>query len=157
MNQALIKKEYKKNKSYSETGRKFGIPRQRVHQIITGYKTIALNKAIRKEHCEMCDRGGRMEIHHKDRNIENNKASNLITCCRRCHCILEKEAIGKFGTRSYQFRALRQGKSNKEIFDVKEKIIKRLVKQKWVIGDICVLFNTDNKKVIQGYADYNRA
>jgi len=45
---------------------------------------------IRREQkwrCKLCDRSikGGSHIHHKDRDRTNNRPSNLIAVCRKCH------------------------------------------------------------------------
>ena len=41
--------------------------------------------------CQKCDvdvsEKYKAQIHHKDRNRENNSLSNLETLCKKCHCI----------------------------------------------------------------------
>ena len=39
--------------------------------------------------CHNCGRKYTLEIHHKDGNRKNNKKSNLIKVCRRCHMLLD--------------------------------------------------------------------
>ena len=46
-------------------------------------------------HCEECNKEGKismkgkLDIHHKDKNRNNNIASNLMVVCRHCHKILD--------------------------------------------------------------------
>lgn len=35
--------------------------------------------------CEMCGKDGKLDVHHKDGNYQNNKISNLQILCRSCH------------------------------------------------------------------------
>jgi 5-methylcytosine-specific restriction endonuclease McrA len=35
--------------------------------------------------CRECGSETNLEVHHKDRNQDNNNKSNLITLCTRCH------------------------------------------------------------------------
>lgn len=36
-------------------------------------------------HCFLCWAGGKMDIHHIDRDRSNNALANLVTLCRKCH------------------------------------------------------------------------
>jgi len=44
-------------------------------------------KELREEHkvCQLCGKAKKLDIHHKDKNKTNNKKSNLMVVCRRCH------------------------------------------------------------------------
>ena len=79
---------YTNNYAYADIGKLFSISRQRVHQIITGYKTLDDASRIRKytdmSHCKLCPNKG-VNIHHIDSNSHNNKSSNLIVLCTKCH------------------------------------------------------------------------
>lgn len=79
---------YKANFSMGDIGKKFNISRQRVWTIITGYKPIPRRfkgkKELLKKECRDC--GGKTQhIHHNDENPINNKKSNLVPLCRKCH------------------------------------------------------------------------
>lgn len=39
----------------------------------------------RQECCELCSSRENLQVHHKDRNVENNASSNLQTLCASCH------------------------------------------------------------------------
>ena len=46
---------------------------------------------IKKEElisCELCGSKTKLEVHHKDKNINNNNDSNLIKVCCKCHNLL---------------------------------------------------------------------
>lgn len=47
--------------------------------------------------CKNCGRKYNLETHHIDGNNRNNKKSNLIKVCRRCHMILD----GRFKNLNY--------------------------------------------------------
>lgn len=35
--------------------------------------------------CQICGDNKKLHVHHKDKNITNNRPSNLITLCNQCH------------------------------------------------------------------------
>ena len=35
--------------------------------------------------CELCDNDGKIHIHHKDSNHDNNEPDNRIALCPKCH------------------------------------------------------------------------
>jgi hypothetical protein len=35
--------------------------------------------------CEICQKEGRVEVHHKDGDSDNNSRENLWIVCRRCY------------------------------------------------------------------------
>jgi len=83
-----------KGLSQSDIARQLKISRQRVHQIITGYKSFASNQFSYAylpklsisvlNGCTKC--GKRMVfIHHKDGNSKNNSEENLLPLCSSCH------------------------------------------------------------------------
>lgn len=87
--------------SYGSIAKLFNCSRQRVHQIISGYKlkrnkeTELLFERIKQRDDNQCQWGerckgeevwpGNLIIHHIDFNNENNNPSNLITLCKKCH------------------------------------------------------------------------
>lgn len=84
---------YNLTESYAQTALYFGISRQRIHQLITGYKTIynSMNKSLQRElmlrgtTCEKCKESKFKHIHHIDGNSRNNATQNLIKVCKPCH------------------------------------------------------------------------
>ena len=38
-----------------------------------------------KPTCERCGKGGRLHVHHRDEDYQNNRPENLQTLCPRCH------------------------------------------------------------------------
>lgn len=74
------------------------ISRQRVHQIITGYRSYS-SKALsyknihfRTDSCEKC--GSKTEIiHHIDGNSNNNAPENLMPLCIACHAEIHKPIV----------------------------------------------------------------
>lgn len=82
---------YEKKYSYAAIGRLYGVSRQRIHQIITGYKSFAhqnhsfKNIYLNLEQCELCQLVPATDMHHLDGNNGNNKPDNLIGLCEACH------------------------------------------------------------------------
>ena len=92
---------YNQTKSYQATATHFGVSKQRIHQIITGYSTLAsrtlngkrtkfkwgLSKLVfklRQKPCIKCNEK-MTAIHHLDKNHRNNTKENLIPVCGKCH------------------------------------------------------------------------
>lgn len=45
-----------------------------------------INKLImKKDKCEICGKTGKLDIHHKDGDYNNNNIDNLMCICRSCH------------------------------------------------------------------------
>jgi hypothetical protein len=99
-----MKKLYLENGyTYKAIGDLYGVSRQRVHSIITGYKSFSssgmsfanlpgLNISI----CRKCS-GVAKYVHHVDRNSSNNRMSNLMPLCVPCHKFIHKgEKRGRF-------------------------------------------------------------
>ena len=95
-----------KGMSFSSIGNLFGISRQRVHQIISGYITTTerkrhpiknaeinriFEKIFRRDKfiCQICGKKGTL-IHHIDKNWQNNNFNNLVCLCNRCHLNLHR-------------------------------------------------------------------
>jgi len=91
--------------SYGRIASLYGISRQRVHQIISGYSKNnhrlqrkngtywRLYNAVldRDEHkCQKCGDDGKLIVHHIDGNDNNNVLNNLITLCNKCHLSLHR-------------------------------------------------------------------
>lgn len=101
-----LQKVYLEKKSYVETGKIFGVSRQRVHQLITGYKTLSASyspsrkkgkwgfaktlKELYLKPCKNCG-GETKAIHHKDGHSSNNNLDNLIPVCTSCHYSIHKK------------------------------------------------------------------
>lgn len=78
--------------SFTSIGRLYGVSRQRIHQIIKGYKSFSSNGLSYKDAnlimgniCKKCKEIGGIHIHHIDRNSKNNRPNNLIPLCVKCH------------------------------------------------------------------------
>lgn len=70
--------------------RDFGVSRQRIHQLVTGYKTLGSNltkktKKAWKPICTRCNTQPSVAIHHLDGDHKNNDVSNLRAVCSKCH------------------------------------------------------------------------
>ena len=92
----------KKGHNYSKIARITNVSRQRIHQILTGYKTLSSIKQYRpkfkrqkkslanlyerliQKGCTICYEEASL-IHHKDKNSQNNEKSNLLPVCIKCH------------------------------------------------------------------------
>lgn len=77
-------------KKYREIAEILKVSHQRVHQIITGYKSFSQTSLSYKNfpqlrlNCAICNK--RSEVtHHKDGNSHNNKEDNLVSLCKKCH------------------------------------------------------------------------
>ena len=44
--------------------------------------------------CDCCGCAGRLELHHRDGDRNNNAANNLQPLCRPCHCIVDGRRPG---------------------------------------------------------------
>lgn len=91
MRDAVIK-AYSENHSYSATGRIFGVSRQYIHQIVTGYRTLepkGKGRLIRQQAwtplCKVCNEKKTQALHHKDGDVTNNTVDNLLPVCIGCH------------------------------------------------------------------------
>jgi len=100
-----------KNKglSYQAIGLVFGISRQRVHQLISGYDKprksgqhpngwytkIKLSVLVRDDmKCQKCGETDSLTIHHIDGDDRNNDIPNLLTLCNNCHLDLHRPIAG---------------------------------------------------------------
>jgi len=94
-----------KGLSYQSIGNLFGISRQRVHQILSGYQILnrswrhkkgwyaEIKSAILERDdykCQRCDSKENLLVHHQDSNDRNNDSSNLIILCNNCHLDLHR-------------------------------------------------------------------
>ncbi len=99
--------------SYLAIGVIFGVSRQRVHQILSGYqrlnnsgsysngwyfklKELVMERDDNK--CQRCDSEDNLLVHHQDSNDRNNDLLNLITLCNKCHLDLHRPEAGSKNT-----------------------------------------------------------
>ena len=94
-NAKAIKSLRKQGMTFQEIGTRFGISRQRVHQILRGGD--AAWKKLRAETirdadalCAKCGFDGRWElgklhVHHRDEDPSNDNPKNLEVLCTACH------------------------------------------------------------------------
>jgi len=83
----------RKKESYQEIANYWGVSRQRVHQVLTGYRSKYASKEaiLKRDHyrCQKCgeDKEELLDIHHiLPRNFGGtNRKENLIVLCNRCH------------------------------------------------------------------------
>ena len=94
--------------SYGNLANLFGISRQRVHQITSGYgKLLKANNyysKLRQEilgrdsyRCQICGGVYNLLVHHIDNNDDNNQSANLLVLCNNCHLDLHRPTKGHFG------------------------------------------------------------
>lgn len=91
--------------SYAVIGVLYGITRQRVHQLISGYHRNnkglkdkggwyrqIRNRIIQRDggRCQKCGATKNLVIHHLDGDDNNNAFPNLITLCNECHLTLHR-------------------------------------------------------------------
>ena len=90
--------------SYGAIGALYGISRQRVHQLISGYhrnnqglhgngwyRRIQEQVFRRDGHvCQKCGSRGNLVAHHINGDDHDNALGNLITLCNRCHLDLHR-------------------------------------------------------------------
>lgn len=50
-------------------------------------------KKLTADQCEKCSEKGKLDIHHLDKNVQNNNIYNLKLVCKKCHSKYHK---GKF-------------------------------------------------------------
>lgn len=80
-----------KGLTYQAIGDLYGISRERVHQVISGYSTEENGKlkqmifARDNNQCQFCQSAENLIIHHIDKATSNNQPKNLITLCEKCH------------------------------------------------------------------------
>ena len=65
-------------KSFEEYGREFDSHLKEKIRFLSGYKCQRCG-------CTQLEAGQQLCVHHKDRNKQNNKLSNLTALCRSCH------------------------------------------------------------------------
>jgi len=84
---------YKNLWSYTTTGKLVGLSRQRIHQIVAEYKNTG-SKGRKQKYlwfnfthttCYLCRKTKVSILHHIDFNNSNDKISNLIPLCKKCH------------------------------------------------------------------------
>ncbi len=104
MNRERMKGLRGKGFSYAKIGKLFGISRQRVHQLVSGYGILndsakqngwygKLRDAVIARDgcaCQKCDGTNNLLVHHVDGNDRNNDLGNLITLCIPCHLWLHR-------------------------------------------------------------------
>jgi len=85
--------------SYGHIGKVFGISRQRVHQILSGYNGYELVRPKNKlyplirqfiferdgNQCVKCGTPKNLILHHIDGDDLHNIGNNLVTLCTSCH------------------------------------------------------------------------
>ena len=95
----------KQGYSYAVIGALYGLSRQRVHQLISGYARNLKrlnrkngyywhihNAIIQRDgnKCQKCGSNKYLIVHHIDGDNTNNEFMNLITLCNKCHLDLHR-------------------------------------------------------------------
>lgn len=130
--------------SFGEIGKIFGISRQRVQQLTSGYYKLKSNgefahwfSVLRQEVmerdkfiCVSCGASAGLIIHHWDGDDTNNEMGNLATVCRSCHQHLhiygkhkkvrnkseeQQKAYGTLGRNWLICKYYKEGKRQKEL------------------------------------------
>lgn len=113
-----------KGYSYGSIGDLYGISRQRVHQLISGYG-ILRKRLYRKNgeywrthnaillrdnyECQKCgNTNNNLIVHHIDGNDYNNTFDNLITLCNNCHLNLHRPSANHKHTPGRVFENVKQ-------------------------------------------------
>ena len=85
----LVKMLYENGDGFTTIGKKVGVTRQRIHQIVRGYHQIFNSKQkynqLYKTLCSVCHLRRTENLHHIDHNVENNTLDNLLPVCISCH------------------------------------------------------------------------
>lgn len=91
--------------SYQTIGEIYGISRQRVYQIVTGYGALNGSKwwdkrrelIFRRDNytCLKCGTKDNLLVHHRDGNDRHNSINNLMTLCQKCHLGLHGKEEGR--------------------------------------------------------------
>lgn len=86
-----IESLYAAGLTLQKIGDKYGVSRQRIHQILTGYTTNPrhlFKRKLRKsiDYCQVCGKvKAKLQIHHVDEKVYNNEPDNLLVVCVKCH------------------------------------------------------------------------
>lgn len=124
MSKELIIKTYKFTNSQSKTAKQLNISRQRVHQVIKGYKNFGISgrdkkyKLAWKDRCQICFKNPTVALHHKDFNNLNDKPENLISVCKDCHYRLHLSEKAK-KLRYYKPKIKSYSRKHKNCFNCK--------------------------------------
>lgn len=103
LDKKLIFELSRKRHKQSEIASIMGVSKQRINQILTGYKTVGSMylqykpkfrrhknsianriETMLDKPCKICDEPARV-IHHIDHNSHNNDIKNLLALCIKCH------------------------------------------------------------------------
>ena len=88
LNKGIIKELYGQGWGHTEIASVVGVSRQRIFQIIKGYKNTGKQGRLKKYRnfgeCRNCGDTSTV-LHHKDFNNLNDKPDNLIPLCTKCH------------------------------------------------------------------------
>lgn len=98
MDKDIIRSAYEKVGNYTAVAREFGLSKQRVHQIVTGYRSASVKVLGAKKYrqlmsitkCQLCNKKRAKETHHIDKDSRNNSIENLIRVCGSCHTLTHR-------------------------------------------------------------------
>lgn len=84
------KTEFKKGRISERKGKSFSQIREKNHYRWNGgchstARRIALRYGFNLSKCSICEKKGRMVVHHVDENPKNNNLNNLRILCFKCH------------------------------------------------------------------------
>jgi hypothetical protein len=89
--------------SYGSIGAVYGVSRQRIHQLVSGYGPIRghsryrllRNMVLKRDEskCQQCGTTSNLIVHHLDGNNRNNDVANLVTLCNPCHLGLHRDCV----------------------------------------------------------------
>ena len=93
----ILKELRKKGFTFVYIAKKFGVSRQRIHQIYHNYRNFGFKGRSKiynlawKDMCEVCGITPTYGLHHKDGNNLNDSPENLISVCSECHGVLHRK------------------------------------------------------------------
>ena len=89
VNRGLVEELRRQGFGYEAIAERVGVSRQRIHQIVKGYKHYGIHGRLKKyRKCGVCNDCKVTEaevLHHIDFNNQNDSKENLVGLCRTCH------------------------------------------------------------------------
>lgn len=92
----ILKLRFEEKYTLGSIGKIYGVSRQRIHQIITGYKSFSNHNFSfanipDASTCLKCENNPAIYMHRIDGDPNNNKPTNFLPTCKDCHYLLVKE------------------------------------------------------------------
>lgn len=81
-------------------------------------KNVKLKREIREQSCYLCS-GKSTDIHHNDRESQNNRPENLIPLCRGCHYTVHGKVLV---TKKIERQIVKMRKAGKYYSDIKREL-----------------------------------